>query len=84
MLQDGNQWRHHSTVESKSFATLPRSFIVSCDGKQRRWNRSMLKPTKLEKSTQEVNEDFDLQIPDSDSPTYMRSKAPQESIIACV
>lgn len=39
----------------------------------------MLKPTKSEKSKQEVGEDFDLQIPDSDGPTDIRSKPVQES-----
>lgn len=81
MLQDGNTWRH-ATVESK--LSLPKSFLVSCDGKQYRRNRSMLKPTKSEKPKQEVSEDFDLQIPDRDGPTDIRSKSIQESTSASV
>lgn len=46
----------------------------------------MLKPPKLEKPKQEVSEDFDLKIPDSDGtgPTYIRSKPIQQSTSASV
>ncbi|XP_048751787.2 uncharacterized protein K02A2.6-like [Ostrea edulis] len=61
MLKVQNSWKH-ANIESKHHQ--PKSFIVSCEGKQYRRNRSRMKQTKSIKETSEV-EGFDFQLPDS-------------------
>ncbi|XP_055998895.1 uncharacterized protein K02A2.6-like [Ostrea edulis] len=61
MLKVQNSWKH-ANIESKHHQ--PKSFIVSCEGKQYRRNRSSMKQTKSIKETSEV-EGFDFQLPDS-------------------